>query len=189
MANANTIDIDGVGKVLFERSKRARRVVISVKPFKGIRIAVPYRVSFNKAEEFVHSKIDWIKIQLEKMKQYEKEYDSRSGINEVIDREKAEKVLSRRLQQLAAKHRFVYNRAFFRNQRTRWGSCSRKNNISLNMKLIKLPDELIDYVILHELVHTHRKDHSKVFWAEMDKLVGDGKKMASRLRKCGIGLY
>ncbi|MFC2072326.1 M48 family metallopeptidase [Chloroflexota bacterium] len=65
----------------------------------------------------------------------------------------------------------------------RWGSCSGKNNISLNMKLIKLPDKLVDYVILHELVHTHRKDQSKAFWTEMDKLVGDGKKMSSRLKK------
>ena len=57
------------------------------------------------------------------------------------------------------------------------------------MKLVKLPDGLIDYVILHELVHTHRKDHSKAFWAELDKLVGNGKKMASRLKSYGVKLY
>ncbi len=57
------------------------------------------------------------------------------------------------------------------------------------MKLVILPDELTDYVILHELLHTRRKDHSKAFWAEMDKLVGNGKKMASRLKRHGIGLY
>ncbi|MFC1930119.1 M48 family metallopeptidase [Chloroflexota bacterium] len=89
-----------------------------------------------------------------------------------------------------AKHcNFSYNRVFIRNQKTRWGSCSSKNNISLNMKLVKLPDELIGYVILHELAHTRRKDHSKAFWTEMDKLVGNGKKMASRLKSYGIRLY
>jgi len=56
------------------------------------------------------------------------------------------------------------------------------------MKLVKLPDGLIDYVILHELVHTLKKDHSRAFWAEMDKLVGNGKKMASMLKSYGVRL-
>ena len=189
MLNAIAVNINGVGSVLFERSKRAKHVNISVKPFRGVRVAVPYRVSFNKAEEFVHSKIDWIKIQLEKMKQYEKEYNFTSGVNDDIDKAKAKGMLTGRLKYLAEKHGFTYNRVFIRNQRTRWGSCTRKNNISLNMKIVKLPDELVDYVILHELVHTHKKDHGKAFWTEMDKFVGDGKKMSSRLRKYGIGLY
>ena len=68
-----------------------------------------------------------------------------------------------------------------------WGSCSYKNNISLNMKIILLPEELMDYVILHELTHTREKDHSKNFWAKMDKLVGNGKSMASRLREYRVG--
>ncbi len=189
MANAITVEINGIGPVLFERSKRARHVNISVKPFKGVRVAVPDRLSFNEAEAFVRTKIDWIKKQSEKMKQYEKECNLNSSVNETVDKEKAKKVLTRRLKQLAEKHGFVYSRVFFRDQKTRWGSCSSKNNISLNIRLIKLPDELIDYVILHELVHTRKKDHSKAFWAELYKIMGDGKKMASRLRKYGIGLY
>jgi len=189
MVNSITVEMNGVGTVLFERSKRARRVIISIKPFKGVRVAVPYRVSFNKAEEFVHSKIDWTKMQLEKMKQYEREYNFTSGVNDNIDKTRAKSMLTGRLKYLAGKHGYTYNRVFIRNQRTRWGSCSHKNNISLNMKLVLLPEELMDYVILHELVHTHRKDHSKAFWAEMDNLVGDGKKLSSKLRKYGIGLY
>jgi len=189
MANAITVEVNSIGSVLFERSKRARRVIISIKPFKGVRVAVPNRVPFNKAEAFVRSKMDWIKKQSEKMKQYEKEYNFTSGANDDIDKAKAKSILTGRLKYLAEKHGFTYNRVFIRNQRTRWGSCSHKNNVSLNMKIVKLPNELMDYVILHELVHTHRKDHSKAFWAEMDKLVVDGKNMSSRLKTCGIGLY
>jgi len=189
MTNFYTINIDGIGSVIFEKSRRAKRVIISVRTSKGARVAVPYRVSFNRAEEFVLTQTDWIKKQLEKMKQYEKEYNSRSRINEVINKEKAKSVLTRRLQELAKDNGFSYNRVFIRNQKTRWGSCSSKNNISLNMKLVELSQDLIDYVLLHELVHTRRKDHSKAFWAEMDKLVGNGKKIASRLKKYGIGLF
>ncbi|MFC1847343.1 M48 family metallopeptidase [Chloroflexota bacterium] len=189
MLKAITVEINGIGPVLFERSKRARRVIISIKPFRGVRIAVPSRVSLHKAEEFVYSKIDWIKMQLEKMKQYEREYNLNSGADDDIDKVKTKSRLTGRLKYLAEKHGFTYNRVYIRNQRTRWGSCSYKDNISLNMKLVKLPDELVDYVILHELVHTHKKDHGKAFWTEMDKLVGDGKGMSSRLKEYGIGLY
>ena len=106
----------------------------------------------------------------------------------IIDKVKAKKKLTNRLKQLAVQHGFTYNKVYIRNQKTRWGSCSHKNNISLNMKLVLLPEELVDYVILHELVHTRTHDHSKRFWAELDKYVGDGKAMAKRLRKYGLGL-
>ena len=189
MGNATTVHIKGVGTVLFERSKRARRVSISVKPFKGVRVAVPYGLSFKKAAQFAQTKADWIKTHLEKIKQYERQGHFNSIPADSIDRVKAKTLLTRRLERLAKNTGYSYNRVFIRNQRTRWGSCSSKNNISLNMKLVKLPDELIDYVILHELVHTHRKDHSGAFWAEVDKLVGNGKKMALRLKSHGVRLY
>jgi predicted metal-dependent hydrolase len=189
MANAISFEINGVGPVLFERSKRAKRVTISVKPFKGVRVAVPYGLSFEKAAKFAQTKADWIKTHLEKLQQYEREGYFNQNISDEIDKVKAKKQLTTRLQQLARRYGFSYNRVSIRNQKTRWGSCSGKNNISLNMKLVKLPDELIDYVILHELVHTRKKDHSKAFWKDVDMLVGNGKKMASRLKGYGLKLY
>ncbi len=188
MANVNTVEIDGVGPVLFERSKRAKHVNISVKPFVGVRVAVPDGLSFKKAEEFVHAKTDWIQRHLYKMKQYEKENTIVSDASVDIERAKAKRKLTRRLRQLAKKHGFTYNRVFIRNQKTRWGSCSHKNNISLNMKIIRLPEELMDYVIMHELAHTRFKNHSNDFWAELNRLVGNGKGMALRLREYGVGL-
>ena len=188
MANSNTVEIDGVGRVLFERSKWAKHVNISMKPFKGVRVAVPNGLSFKKAEEFVHTKIDWIQRHLVRMKQYEEESQFASDTSVDIDRVKAKRKLTRRLKHLALKHGFTYNRVFIRNQKTRWGSCSHKNNISLNMKIIRLPEELMDYVILHELTHIRFKNHSNDFWAELNRLVGNGKGMASRLREYGVGL-
>lgn len=96
--------------------------------------------------------------------------------------------LTSRFQQLAKHNGLSYNRLFIRNQKTSWGSCSSKNNISLNMKLVMLPEELMDYVILYELVHTRIHNHSRKFWAELDYCVGNGKAIASRLRKYDLGL-
>jgi predicted metal-dependent hydrolase len=75
-----------------------------------------------------------------------------------------------------------------RSQRTRWGSCSRNGNISLNLRLVLLPEDLADYVILHELVHTRIPNHGRGFWEELGRHVGNGKAFASRLREYGYGL-
>ena len=99
------------------------------------------------------------------------------------EKRNAKKHLIQRLDYLADKHGFTYNRIFIKNQRTRWGSCSSKDNISLNMKLVRLSLEMQDYVILHELVHTKHKNHSKKFWQTVDKLVGDSKQLRRQMRK------
>jgi len=188
MTNSDTIDIDGIGPVLFEKSMRAKRVVISVRTSKGVRVAVPTRTSFKKALEFVYLKKEWIQRNLAKIEQVEKRYrvfrDAFLSINEAD----ANKRLKDRLYYLANEHGFKYNKASVRNQRTRWGSCSHKNNISLNAKLVLLPKELIDYVILHELVHTRIHNHSKQFWADLERYVGNSKAMAKRIRMNNLRL-
>ena len=96
--------------------------------------------------------------------------------------------MTSRLNRLAKEHGFTFNRVSIRSQKTRWGSCSRNNNISLNIKLVLLSEAMVDYVILHELVHTRIYNHSKEFWLELDKYVGNSKATASRLRRYGLGL-
>jgi predicted metal-dependent hydrolase len=180
---AETIEIDGIGQILFERSKRAKHINISVKPFKGIRVAVPYGVSFDKAKQVAKSKKIWIQKHLDKMKAVEEEHENFSKNYIKIDRAEARRKLVGRLNELCEQYGFSYNKVIIRNQKTRWGSCSTKDNISLNMKLVRLPDEMIDYVLLHELVHTRVKNHTNEFWAELNRLVGDAKSKDKELNK------
>lgn len=186
LLQSKTIQMDGIGKVFLVRSKRARRLNISVKPFAGARVAVPYGLSFESAEKIAISKATWIKRHLDKAREIEKIQAAISHDLPEIDRDFATKKLTRRLNELSSLYGFTYNRVFIRNQKTRWGSCSAKNNINLNMNLVRLPKDLIDYVILHELVHTREKNHSKVFWAELNKVVGDAGKLKSRLREYSL---
>lgn len=75
-----------------------------------------------------------------------------------------------RVQQLAKEHRFQYNEVFIKKLKSKWGSCSSQKNINLNLHLIRLPNHLIDYIILHELAHTHEMNHGAAFWALLNKL-------------------
>jgi len=177
---AKTIELKSVGTVLIERSRLAKHLSLSVRPFKGARVAVPYGTSFATAEMFARSKTGWIKKHLDKMALMEQKARALSE-NKPINRASAKKHLIDRLNYLSQAHGFKYNRVFIKSQKTRWGSCSGKNNINLNINLIRLPDELIDYTILHELVHTRIKNHSRQFWDQMNKLVGDSKKLDSKL--------
>ena len=94
----------------------------------------------------------------------------------------AKQYLPKRLRHLAEMHGFSYNRVFIRNNRSRWGSCSAKNNINLNLHLMRLPDELTDYVLLHELVHTRHKNHGPDFWGTLGNYVPDVRTQDKRLK-------
>jgi predicted metal-dependent hydrolase len=183
---AKTIDIAGIGQVSFERSDRAKRMNISVKPFRGIRVAVPNGVSFEAAINFANSRKRWIRNHLDKMNSLEREYEDFIKNADDIDRGAAKKKLVGRLNELCNRHGFTYNRVFLKNQKTRWGSCSEKNNINLNIKLVRLPDEMIDYVLMHELVHTRIKNHTSEFWQALERLVGDAKAKSKKLREYKI---
>ena len=175
------VEIEGVGRVLLQRSSRARRLNISIKPFQGVRVAIPRGVPVERAIEFTYEKLDWIKKHLVGMRCVEEEQMAWRDALLEIDIEAAAQKIVDRLRELAERHGFKYNRVTIRNQKTRWGSCSSKNNLNLNIKLYNLPRQLMDYVILHELVHTEIKDHSPRFWRELDKYVGDAKALRKQL--------
>jgi predicted metal-dependent hydrolase len=182
-----TIELESVGPVLFEKSRRVRRLKISIRPFKGVRVAVPYGMSFTRAAEFVNGNVKWIIKHLRRMKQVEQEYqENQKQSLPIVDRREARRILINRLEELAGQHGFSFNRVFIRNQATLWGSCSARNNINLNLKLVCLPQYYMDYVILHELVHTRIKNHSRRFWTELAKYIDNPRSVSKELRKSGL---
>jgi hypothetical protein len=103
-------------------------------------------------------------------------------------RKEANQILPERVRLLAQKHNLKYNTLRIKNITSRWGSCSNRDNINLSLFLMKLPDELIDYVILHELSHTIHKNHSPLFWRYLDNLVGDAKSLSKQMKKYRTGI-
>ena len=171
------INIPGVGAVLLEKSGRAKHMNLSIRPLRGVRVAVPKHVSFAAAEVFVRSKSGWLMKHLPKIKAVEKEISRRRKDMPVplMDMSAARRILVDRLDALCEKHGFSYHRVFVRNQKTRWGSCSAKKNISLNVNLVRLPEELMDYAIMHELVHTRELNHGFRFWGLLESFMPGAK--------------
>src|SRR5262249_51456530 len=78
-----------------------------------------------------------------------------------------------RVAALAARHGCTVRKVTIRNQRSRWGSCSRRGSISLNWRLVQAPPEVLDYVIIHELMHLREMNHSARFWALVEAACPD----------------
>ena len=112
----------------------------------------------------------------------------RVAIEETL-RKEAKDYLPQRVKELAEKNSFRFKKVSVRNSKTRWGSCSYDNNINLNLHLMRLPNHLIDYVILHELVHTKIKNHSRDFWNMLDLVTGNAKNLDKELKNYRTKIY
>ena len=98
-------------------------------------------------------------------------------------RQEGEALLPDRLQDLATEHGFTYASVSVRQLKARWGSCTNKKDITLNLFLMQLPWELIDYVLLHELCHTKHLHHGPEFWEEFQAAMPDAKQRRTRMRQ------
>jgi predicted metal-dependent hydrolase len=103
-------------------------------------------------------------------------------------RNEARKYFEHRVHDLAARNGFHYNKIFIRSQTTRWGSCSKRKNLSFNWKIIKAPLSIIDYLILHELVHTEFMNHSRQYWQTVQTLYPEYKIASQWLKDHGRDL-
>jgi hypothetical protein len=103
-------------------------------------------------------------------------------------REQASKLFSERVQELARVHGFSYQKVRISSARTRWGSCSPKGTLSFTWRLVLAPPGIIDYVLIHELVHTRVPNHSRAFWQGVAEILPDYTACLSWLRKNGRSL-
>lgn len=162
-----------LGEIVLRKNPGSRRMSIRVHPSKGISVIVPYLVPYMAAEAFFRlnkSRIIAI-VQKQKSKYGNVTAPDPELIEELRARAKAE--LPGRLKELADRYGFVYNRVAIKHNSTNWGSCSARNNINLNLNLMRLPQVLRDYVLLHELCHLRHHDHGDAFHFLLEHLCTD----------------
>ena len=151
--------------LIFVRHPRARRYVVRVNMDGTVRVTIPRWGSKREGAAFAESQRAWIEKQRERVERER----ARPRVELPADVVKAARVraareLPNRLRELAAEHGCAVARISIRNQRSRWGSCSPNGHICLNWRLVLIPDWVRDYVLIHELMHLTRMDHSLKFW-------------------------
>lgn len=130
----------------------------------------------------------WLAIGDERMRLREVPMDLR-GAAEACLRRIAQRELVPRLQELAGAHGLQAARVTIRNQRSRWGSCSRRGVIALNFRLVQAPESVRDYVLLHELMHLRQQNHSRRFWRLVEAACPSFRESERWLRSEGRSLF
>jgi len=153
---------------------------ITIRPEPSVTVTVPQQTSLDEAKRFVAERGAWIRKHLKQMAEQRRQPQIPPPDVSKIDLVKAQNELFERLEIFSQQHNLPYGRAAFRCQKTKWGSCSSQNNLSLNINIVFLPRHLQDYLLLHELAHVQIKNHSPAFWQTLDRLCGRSAKALAR---------
>jgi len=170
--------------VYFVRHRRARRYLLRVDTDGRLRVTIPRGGSKRDATAFAERNVAWVIRQRAGLRASTVPAPARDEA-----RAAAALVLPARLHELAREHCVDgVTRVSIRNQRTRWGSCGRDGHISLNWRLVLMPDSVRDYVLIHELMHLRRMDHSPAYWRHVAAACPDYRTAKEWLRANGPGL-
>lgn len=163
---------------------------LEVKPDGQVLARVPKHLTDREIKRFIDSHKKWVieKVRLAGERQREKTSMELSPLSELSaqERKAVKERITDRVQYYGARMGVVYERISVRDQKTRWGSCSAKGNLNFNYRLYYLPEELLDYVVVHELSHRRHMNHSKEFWQEVETYFPDYRTCRKRLRDIAL---
>lgn len=173
------------GEVIVRKSPLSRNIKFSISTSGRLSMSVPKYTSTFLAKRFLESNRKMIR---EKLPLRNPEEQRARDYQKKILMKKAKEYLPYRLEYFAKLYGYKYNKCRLSHANTRWGSCSSNRTISLNIGLMKVPEKLRDYVILHELAHLNHMDHSKAFWAEVGEHDKNYKSHEKKLKLFSPGL-
>jgi predicted metal-dependent hydrolase len=172
------------GARYYVRHQRARRYVLRVDADGLVRVTIPRGGSRREADAFADRNHGWVQGQLARLQT--RAMGPRA--NDPIARQRAGRELPHLLLGWADRLGLHVAAVSVRNQRTRWGSCGRNGHVSLNWRLVLMPDWVRDYVMVHELMHLRRMDHSPKYWSLVAAAYPRYQEARAWLRQSGPGL-
>lgn len=170
------------------RSDR-RTISLQIKPDGRIVIRAPHRVPERELQAFFESRIDWVEKHLAEIARRQAQKALEPVPNEMELRKKRRAfapLLEERVAYFAERMDVTYGRIAIRNQKTRWGSCSSAGNLNFNIHLADMPEELLDYVVVHELAHRREMNHSQAFWRIVETQLPDWRERRKRLKEYNL---
>ena len=169
---------EDIGEVKYKHSKKAKYIRIVINHNLQVSVVIPKYYNIRDAIEFINSKKNWIqknKIRIAQKKKLKLKLSN-------LELEKFWNDTKQKMILLSDMHQLNFYELIFKTLKSRWGSCSHNNVICLNNILYYLLDHLKEYIMLHELTHIKIKNHSSIFWEELEKICPNSKLKRRELR-------
>lgn len=173
-------------KITYRLIRSARKTIsLQITQDGELLVRAPERIGRGEIDRFVESKQGWIEKHLFKQEQ---------DIPKMTEEEfqtlvrRALEVIPQVVARFAPVVGVTYGGITIRNQRTRWGSCSTKGNLNFNCLLLRVPQDVLEYVVVHELCHRKEMNHSPKFWAEVERVLPNYAESKRWLKENGSGL-
>lgn len=168
-------------------SKSARRMRLAVYCDGNFVVTIPRQVDQGILERFIIQKSQWILDKIDYFKSFKKTLFVKNTKADYLKYKNQALVLAeKKVAKFNEFYGFSFNKINIKNQKTRWGSCSKKGNLNFNYKIALLPEKLSDYIIVHEICHLGEFNHSRKFWNLVARVTPDYQDIKEELKKIGI---
>lgn len=175
---AENTQFGGIACTLIRSARKTVAIQISAEG--EVTVRAPRRCSSRVIDNIVAEKRDWILKKQNEIRgrarflqEQERQQPRISEAEQVRYRKLAGQVLARKVEYYARQMQVTFGRITVRDQKTRWGSCSAKGNLNFNWRLVLAPEEVLDYVVVHELAHRKEMNHSQRFWSQVENVMPD----------------
>lgn len=170
--------------IQLRRVRRSRHIRLSVGADGRVLLTYPFWVSQKTAQDFLLSKKEWLEEKWQELAILPDPCRRRGGREDYLkNKELARRLALKKLEHFNQFYGFNFTRLSIRDQRSRWGSCSKAGGLNFNYRLVFLPEELLDYIIVHELCHLKELNHSQSFWRLVAQTIPDYQARRKKLKQ------